>query len=166
MAHEYLDKQGLETVINRIKADFPRKTNTLAGYGIEDAYTKTECDEKIAAAVSSVYKPMGSRAFANLPALTDAAVGDVYNVSDDFTTTGDFVEGSGKEFPAGTNVVVVNSGGQKMWDVLTGMVDLSDYAKLADFVPISTAEIDAMWNDGEEDSSEEEEPSGEEEGEA
>lgn len=150
MAHEYLDKQGLDTVINRIKADFAKKANTLAGYGIGDAYTKAECDDQIAAAVSSVYKPMGSRPFASLPALADAAVGDVYNVSDGFTTTADFLEGAGKPFPAGTNVVVVNSGGQKMWDVLTGMVDLSDYAKLADFVPITTAEIDALWDDGEE----------------
>lgn len=150
MAKKYLDEPGLESVINRIKADFAKKANTLAGYGIDDAYTKTECDEQIAAAVSSVYKPMGSRAFANLPALSAASVGDVYNVSDDFTTTSDFIEGAGKSFAAGTNVVVVDNGGQKMWDVLTGMVDLSDYAKLADFEPISTAEIDAMWNDGEE----------------
>lgn len=150
MAEKYLDEPGLESVINRIKADFAKKANTLAGYGINDAYTKTECDGQIAAAVSSVYKPMGSRAFANLPALSAASVGDVYNVSDDFTTTSDFIEGAGKSFAAGTNVVVVDNGGQKMWDVLTGMVDLSDYAKLADFEPISTAEIDAMWNDGEE----------------
>lgn len=149
MAKQYLDSQGLSTVIDRIKADFAKKANTLAGYGIDDAYTQAECDEKIAAAVSSVYKPMGSRAFANLPALSSAAVGDVYNVSNAFTTTGDFLEGAGRSFPAGTNVVVVDSGGQKMWDVLTGMVDLSDYAKTADFEPISTAEINAMWEDEE-----------------
>lgn len=150
MAHKYLDEQGLESVINRIKADFAKKSNTLAGYGIGDAYTKTECDEQIAAAVSSVYKPLGSTTFANLPAPSTLAVGDVYNVSDDFTTTSDFIEGAGKTFPAGTNVVVVDNGGVKMWDVLAGMVDLSDYAKLADFDPITTAEIDAMWDDGEE----------------
>ena len=153
MAHKYLDEQGLESVINRIKADFAKKSNTLAGYGIDDAYTKTECDEQIAAAVSSVYKPLGSTTFANLPNPSTLAVGDVYNVSDDFTTTSDFIEGAGKSFPAGTNVVVVDNGGVKMWDVLAGMVDLSDYAKLADFEPISTAEIDALWDD-------EEDPSG------
>lgn len=162
MAKKYLDEQGLESVINRIKADYPKKANSLAGYGIDDAYTKTECDEQIAAAVSSVYKPLGSSTFANLPDPSTLAVGDVYNVSDDFTTTGEFIEGAGKSFPAGTNVVVVDNGGQKMWDVLSGMVDLSDYAKLADFEPISTAEIDAMWNDGDEGSSDEQEPDGEE----
>ncbi len=155
MVKKYLDESGTASVINRIKADFAKKANTLEGYDIGDAYTKEECDEKIAAAVSSVYKPMGSRAFANLPALSSVSVGDVYNVSDDFTTTDNFLEGAGKNFPAGTNVVVVDSGGQKMWDVLTGMVDLSDYAKLDDFEPITAAEIDAMWGDEEESGGEE-----------
>lgn len=57
------------------KAD---KANTLAGYGIDDAYTKAEVNAK----VSSVYKYKGS--VANYEALPkeDNVIGDVYNVED------------------------------------------------------------------------------------
>ena len=110
------------------KAD---KATTLAGYGIEDAYTKTEIDGMVA----SVYKPAGSIAFANLPALAANVLGNVYNVTDAFTTTADFVEGEGKKHPAGTNVVVVNTGTNEApiykFDVLAGFVDLSDYSTTA-----------------------------------
>lgn len=147
MAKKYLDEAGLGSVINRIKADFAKKANTLSGYGIDDAYTKTEADSKIAAAVSSVYKPMGSSAFSDLPGLGGLSVGDVYNVTTAFTTTEQFVEGAGLSFPVGTNICVVEVDGVKKWDVLAGMVDLSEYAKTADFTPISTAEIDALWGE-------------------
>lgn len=110
------------------KAD---KATTLAGYGIADAYTKTEIDGKIA----SVYKPAGSIAFAGLPTLAANVLGNVYNVTDAFTTTADFVEGEGKKHPAGTNVVVVNTGTNEdpvyKFDVLAGFVDLSDYSTTA-----------------------------------
>jgi hypothetical protein len=56
------------------------------------AYVKNEVDSKL----SSTYKAKGSVAFANLPALIAANAGNVYNVTDAFTTTNDFVEGSGK----------------------------------------------------------------------
>lgn len=53
----------------------------------------------------------GSVTFANLPStLTTSMTGYVYNVSDDFTTDSRFIEGSGKKYPAGTNVAVANVG--------------------------------------------------------
>ena len=63
-------------------------------------------------ALGGAYKAKGSKAFANLPAVgtaTAADVGNVYNVTDAFTTTSDFVEGAGKKYPAGTNVVIVDA---------------------------------------------------------
>lgn len=106
------------------KAD---KATSLSGYGITDAYTKTEVNGMI----SSVYKPAGSVAFASLPTLSSSVLGNVYNVTDAFTTTSDFVEGSGNSYPAGTNVVVVNTGTSSSptykFDVLSGFVDLSGY---------------------------------------
>lgn len=149
MAKKYLDESGLASVINRIKADFATKANTLEGYNIGDAYTKQETDSRISAAVSSVYRPMGSVIFSALPEAASQTVGDVYNVIDAFTTTDQFVEGAGLNYPAGTNVVVLDDGGVKKYDVLTGMVDLSAYAKTADFEPISAAEIDALWGETE-----------------
>ena len=132
------------------KAD---KATTLAGYGIEDAYTKDEINGKIA----SVYKPAGSIAFADLPILAANVLGNVYNITDAFITTADFIEGEGKKHPAGTNVVVVNTGTNEApvykFDVLAGFVDLSAYAtkvemkaaddKLAEDIAAGVAEVKA-----------------------
>ena len=60
-------------------------------------------DEKL----SVTYKASGSVFFADLPALAASREGHVYNIKDDFTTTADFVEGAGKDYPAGTNVVII-----------------------------------------------------------
>ena len=68
-------------------------------------------------------------AFASLPSLSASVLGKVYNVTDAFTTTSSFMEGSGKKYPAGTNVVVVDAGSRTYkFDVLAGFVDLSGYA--------------------------------------
>ena len=62
------------------------------------------------AELGGAYIAKGSVAFASLPATpTEAQAGFVYNISDDFTTDSRFVEGSGKDYPAGTNVVIVNN---------------------------------------------------------
>ena len=63
----------------------------------------------ISSAISSVYKPAGSVTFASLPTPSSSNEGNVYNVTDSFTTTSDFVEGAGNSYPAGTNVVIVES---------------------------------------------------------
>jgi len=82
----------------------------------------------ISSALSSVYKPAGSVAFANRPSLSASIEGNVYNITDSFTTTSDFVEGAGKTYPAGTNIVCINTTGTTYkWDVLAGFVDLSGY---------------------------------------
>ena len=76
------------------KAD---KATTLDGYGITNAYTKDEINAKI----SAVYKPAGAVAFAELPSLSESILGNVYNVTDAFTTTANFVEGAGNKYPKG-----------------------------------------------------------------
>lgn len=86
---------------------------TLAGYGISDAYTKTELDGKI----SSVYKYKGTVAnYESLPS-TELTEGDVYNVAD----TGD-------------NYAWVAANGETagFWDKLAGNVDLSAYRTASD----------------------------------
>ena len=89
--------------------------------------TSTEVDEKIAAKISSTYKAAGSTTFAALPALSAAIEGNVYNISDEFTTTEDFVEAAGTKYPAGTNIVCIKVDETYKWDVLAGFVDLSAY---------------------------------------
>ena len=109
---------ALEAVLTG-KAD---KATTLAGYGITDAYTKEELNAKI----SAVYKPAGTAAtFADLPELSKDVLGNVYNMGEDFVTTPDFVEGEGREYTKGTNVVVVQADDGYKFDVLAGIVDIS-----------------------------------------
>lgn len=108
------------------KAD---KATTLAGYGITDAYTKTEIDSKI----SSVYKFKGSvEDVENLPAAGNT-VGDVYNV----IVTGD-------------NYAWTEEG----WDKLAGDVDLTPYllkteaeSTYAKISSLSTVATSGSYND-------------------
>lgn len=88
------------------------------------AGAKKYADEKIAKAVSSVYKVKGTCKYAQLPA-SGEAIGDVWNVTD----THDNV-------PAGTNYVWTGKG----WDALAGTVDLSPYFKTTDFNTTLTAD--------------------------
>ena len=66
-------------------------------------------EEAINNKLTSVYKIKGSKAFAELTSalLIKANEGNVYNITDAFTTTADFIEGAGKKHTAGSNVVVV-----------------------------------------------------------
>ncbi len=84
---------------------------TLSGYGITDAYTKTEVDSK----VSAVYRAKGSKqTYADLPS-SGNVVGDVWNIEQADTSHG---------INAGDNVVWT---ADSTWDNLGGAVDLSNY---------------------------------------
>ncbi len=108
--------------------------------------TSAQVTSAINSKIASVYKPGGSVAFASLPELTASVLGKVYNVTDAFTTTADFMDGSGKKYPAGTNVVVVDAGsGSYKFDVLAGFVDLSGYATTSAMTSaVSTAKSEAV----------------------
>lgn len=129
-----IDQKGFLTEHQDIsgKAD---KSTTLAGYGITDAYTKTETDNKIGelttgkadkattlsgygitdaytktevdGKLSSVYKPGGELYFANLPEPSATNLGFVYSMLDAFTTDDRFIASTPTPYPIGTNVVVV-----------------------------------------------------------
>ena len=78
----------------------------------QKAFTKAaSLEEAIDNKISSVYKIKGSLAFASLTSalLVKANEGNVYNVTDAFTTTDLFLEGAGKKHTAGTNVVIVEA---------------------------------------------------------
>lgn len=87
---------------------------------------------KIKAAVSVTYHPGGSASFADLPELTEGNSGLLINVTDAFTTTADFVDGEGKEYPAGTNVAIVKSGETYKYDAMSGFVNLSGFVEKED----------------------------------
>lgn len=67
-------------------------------------------NEKISDALMSIYTLAGPITFSQLPPLTKEYLGFVHEITEDFTTTSDFIEGAGKTFPKGTNVSVCNAG--------------------------------------------------------
>lgn len=132
---------------------------TAASLGLAtpaDVTTAANVDSKVNAAktelqnsLGSAFRAKGSTMFASLPAPASATKGDVWNITDQFTTDDQFVDGSGKTLPAGTNVVAVavTTGDTTVmkWDALTGMIDLSGYMRKTDITPASDAEIDALF---------------------
>lgn len=93
-----------------------------------DGANKGYVDKEITVKISSVYKPAGSIEFANLPTPTADILGNVYNVTDDFTADTKFIVGErGKKYSAGTNVAVVEQDGNYYYDALTGIIDTSDF---------------------------------------
>ena len=122
---------GLQEAVGQLQTDVDALEATVAEKADADnVYTKQQTDDKISGALSSVYKPAGSVAFASLPTPGADNLGNVYNVTDEFTTDDRFVEGTGQEYPAGTNVVVVETSSEPAtykFDVMSGFVDLSGY---------------------------------------
>lgn len=100
--------------------------------------TASQVQDAISSAITGVYTPKGSIAFASLPTAADGNKGWVYNVSDAFTTTAAFVEGAGHSYGAGTNVVCVDAGsGSYKWDVLAGTIDLTE---------LTADDVQTLWN--------------------
>ena len=108
--------------------------------------TTSNVNTLISQAVSTVYTPKGSLAdISTVDTVAESGkVGDVYNITSEFTTTASFVEGAGKVYPAGTNIVLVTVEEAKKWDVLAGSVDLSAYIKSSEMVAITSVEIDEI----------------------
>lgn len=132
-----LNKDGIGIGISKGALAYIGPSNaTLVGFNIDNSPIASEkyVNNSIATQVSSVYKAKGS--ITNLTALPTpdkAHEGYVYNIESAFTTTANFVEGADKVYPAGTNVVCINTTGTTYkWDVLAGMVDLSNYATKTD----------------------------------
>lgn len=100
--------------------------------------TADQVQDAIKNAITGVYTPKGSIAFASLPTPAAGNKGWVYNVSDAFTTTAAFVEGAGHSYGAGTNVVCVDVGsGSYKWDVLAGTIDLTE---------LTADEVQTLWD--------------------
>lgn len=119
----------LQTDVSELQSDVGTINDTLeTKANVSDVYTQTQTDQKIAAAISSTYKPSGSVEFASLPTPSADNLGNVYNVTDAFTAGATFIASEqGQKYPADTNVAVVEVEGQYYFDALSGFVDLTGY---------------------------------------
>ena len=124
---DYYDRAGAINDVKNLGYQTAANVNTIVtGKGYQTAaqvdtivtgkgyQTAANVDSKVNAAktelqnsLGSAFRAKGSTAFASLPAPASATKGDVWNITDQFTTTDQFVDGSGKTLPAGTNVVAV-----------------------------------------------------------
>jgi len=130
LKHLVAEATAAKAAIDAVQAAIPTKVSDLTNDS--NFQTETQVDSKISAAVAGALQPAGSIAFANLPAAAAANLNKIYNITDAFTTTSDFVEGAGKSYPAGTNVAIINVGTEQTpsykYDTYTGVFDFSGFA--------------------------------------
>jgi hypothetical protein len=118
----------------------PAINNTLTSTSTSEALSAAQgkaLNDRISG-LGNVYRVKGTKtSLSDVLALTDANVGDVWNVTNAFTL-------DGKPYPANTNVVCVTAtsssdhdGGN--WDPLGGTVDLSTYVPKSDIVNNTTS---------------------------
>lgn len=138
----------LWAAIKEVKAAYEAADDTI-NEKFGEYYNKTETegkiDEKINVAISTTYRAAGSIAFEALPTLAASEEGKVYNISNEFTTTENFVEGAGKEYPVGTNVVCIDVGTDEYkWDVLAGFIDTSTFVTDTDLTDELNTKVDKV----------------------
>lgn len=138
----------LWAAIKEVKAAY-EAADTSINEKFGNYYNKTETedkiDEKINVAISTTYRAAGSIAFEALPTLAASEEGKVYNISNEFTTTENFVEGAGKEYPVGTNVVCIDVGTDEYkWDVLAGFIDTSTFVTDTDLTDELNTKVDKV----------------------
>lgn len=113
----------------------PAINNTLTSTSTSEALSAAQgkaLNDKISA-LGSVYRIKGSKTnISEVLALTDAKVGDAWNVTNAFTF-------GGKPYPANTNVVCITATStsdhdENNWDPIGGTVDLSPYVPKSDIV--------------------------------
>lgn len=138
----------LWAAIKEVKAAYEAADATLTEK-FDEYYNKTETeskiDEKINVAIGTTYRAAGAIAFESLPALAASEEGKVYNITNEFTTTENFVEGAGKKYPVGTNVVCIDVGTDEYkWDVLAGFVDTSTFVTDTDLTDELNTKVDKV----------------------
>ena len=113
----------------------PAINNTLTSTSTSEALSAAQgkaLNDRISG-LGNVYRVRGTKTnLSDVLALTDAKVGDVWNVTNAFTL-------GGKPYPANTNVVCITATSSSKhdegnWDPLGGTVDLSTYVPKSDIV--------------------------------
>lgn len=94
-----------------------RTSETNSAKSESEAQKYAEQAKEISESLSGALRSLGTINFADLPSTADSNSGDMYNITDQFTTTTDFKEGAGNIIPAGSNVYLTIN---RYWDVLAG----------------------------------------------
>lgn len=92
-------------------------TGTRVGEDTDNAEYYYQQAKSTAESLGSPINPQGTVAFEDLPPLSEVETNWMYNISNEFTTTSDFVEGAGNVMPIGTNVYKTSAG---KWDCFAG----------------------------------------------
>lgn len=138
---DIIDELGASLSDHPLSANMGKKLNDekLPKSSVVNNLTTTDANKALSAAqgkalndkisaLGSVYRIKGSKTnISEVLALTDAKVGDVWNVINAFTL-------NGKPFPASTNIVCITATSSSdhdegNWDPIGGTIDLSPYAK-------------------------------------
>ena len=132
------DVLATENYVTTAIANKANKATTLAGYGITDAYTKTQTDAAISSAVSDAMIG-GFVVSPSLPTASASTMGKIYLIPNSGT---------------GTNIkdeyITIRSGNEGAytysWELLgTTQIDLTNYVTHDEFDPrLTTAEIDLL----------------------
>lgn len=101
----------------KASASNARTSETNSAKSESEAQKYAEQAKEISESLSGALRPLGTINFADLPSTADSNSGDMYNITDQFTTTTDFKEGAGNIIPAGSNVYLTVD---RYWDVLAG----------------------------------------------
>lgn len=78
---------------------------------------KKYVDVTVRQQLTTTYKMGGSIPFAELPQLDNSTLNHIYIITDDFTTTDDFLQGAGKKYLKGTSVAVIDDKGVLKYDI-------------------------------------------------
>jgi hypothetical protein len=134
---KYLNADSLAALVGNVKR-LTTNIYTVKGKAayVDDAFlASAECPQAITDFVSdhSAQEAHGLWQLANnvWEQVTEFKPGWVYNIVNSFVTTSDFIEGAGKTITAGTNIVVVNIGGEQApvlkFDVFATSIALGEY---------------------------------------
>lgn len=141
------DSRSIERLTITVSSNKVTGLTTISHLIVDDirnTLTSTETNKALSAAMGkalndrisglgNVYRVKGTMTnLSNVLALTNAEVGDVWNVTNAFTL-------GGKPYPANTNVVCITATSSSdhdegNWDPLGGTVDLSTYVPKSDIV--------------------------------
>lgn len=150
LGNEYESTKNQLIAATKANADNAAESATVAATSANNASTykdnaKTYMDnaneyakeaKAAASSITGALKPKGTIAFKDLPNLSTADTGAMYNISDEFVSTDNFKDGGEITYPAGTNIYKTEDG---MWDCLAGQ--LGDYLMKDD---IDTAVEESM----------------------